>query len=498
MRLSLDRLWLVIAIGLPVLVALLVPMPAVDLAYQVRAGDEILRTAALPGVDTWTFTVAGTPWTDQQWLAQVALALGYRAGGWELLAVARAALVAVAIGCAIASSMARGAGPRMAAILGLLVFALSAPALALRPQLFGIAIFAALLWLIATRQEHPRRLWAAPLLVLLWANLHGSFVLAPLVLGYAWLDDVARGRPSRQTLAVLVVGVLATFVNPFGAGAWAYAAGIGANPAITEHVSEWQRTTPFTVPGALFYVSAVGTLLVLARGRSALRVPDWLWIVGMLAIGVWTVRGLAWWPFGAAYVVAAALPVVLASTGRAGAATARPRPSPVAAVLALVFGLAIVAALPWWRPSDPLTGRKGLLTYAPPGLAHALTTELEPGSRVFVPQTWASWFEWAAPDAATFLDSRFELFPADVWDDYIDIADGGSDAQAALDRWSVEAVVVPAGTPPLDGWHVAYEDDDGLLLVRADAEARLAVVPPTHPERPDPSVMVAKQGRSDR
>ena len=201
MRLSLDRLWLVIAIGLPVLVALLVPLPAVDLAYQVRAGDEILRTAALPGVDTWTFTVAGQPWTDQQWLAQVLLALGYGVGGWELLAVLRAGLVALALGCSIGASMARGAGPRMAAILGLLVFALAAPALALRPQLFGIAIFAALLWLVAMRTEHPRWLWAAPLLVVLWANIHGSFVLAPLVLG---LRVARRRRPEAPAARVAV------------------------------------------------------------------------------------------------------------------------------------------------------------------------------------------------------------------------------------------------------------------------------------------------------
>ena len=177
------------------------------------------------------------------------LALGYGVGGWELLAVLRAGLVALALGCSIGASMARGAGPRMAAILGLLVFALAAPALALRPQLFGIAIFAALLWLVAMRSEHPRWLWAAPLLVVLWANIHGSFVLAPLVLGYAWLDDVARKRPQRQSLSVLVVGLLATFVTPFGPGVWAYAAGIGANPAITDRVSEWQRTTPLTRAG---------------------------------------------------------------------------------------------------------------------------------------------------------------------------------------------------------------------------------------------------------
>ena len=61
----------------------------------------------------------------------------------------------------------------------------------------------------------------------------------------------------------------------------------------------------------------------------------------------------------------------------------------------------------------------------------------KPGDRVFTPQTWASWFEWAAPDAGYFLDSRFELFPSPVWDDYDAIIAGGDGAQAALGRWGV-------------------------------------------------------------
>ena len=156
MRLSFDRLWIWIAIALPAFVALLVPLPAVDLAYQVRAGDEILATRALPVADTWTFTVWGTPWVDQQWLAQVMLAAGYAVGGWELLAVLRAGLVAFTTGVLVAMARERGASSRTAAILALAAFALAAPALALRPQLFGIALFAVLLWLIAVRGRSPQ------------------------------------------------------------------------------------------------------------------------------------------------------------------------------------------------------------------------------------------------------------------------------------------------------------------------------------------------------
>ena len=110
-----------------------------------------------------------------------------------------------------------------------------------------------------------------------------------------------------------------------------------------------------------------------------------------------------------------------------------------------------MVALPWWRPPDPLAGRQGLLAYAPSGLAQAVAG-LPAGARVVTPQTWGSWFEWAAPDARYFIDSRFELFPAEVWADYETLR--GTDAAAAaevLDRWQVDVVVVPAGAAPPHG-----------------------------------------------
>ena len=468
MRLDLDRLWLFLALALPALASLIAPLPAVDLAYQVRVGELILTTGQIPAADTFTFTVAGSPWVDQQWLAQVLLALGFRAGGWELLAVLRAVLVAGAFGLVAAAAIARGASWRSASILSLVAFAIASPALALRPQLFGIVIFAALLWLIADRERHPGRLWVAPVLIVLWANVHGSVVLAPILLGYAWLDDVVRRRPSRASLLVFLAGTAATFVTPFGLGVWTYAVGIGVDPQIAGQVSEWQRTTPFTVPGLMFYVSAAGALLVAAWGRARLSVVDWLWLATLLVIGAWAVRGLAWWPLGAVLVLAAALPVRQATH-------VRRRPNRLNTTVAGVIGAAIIVALPWLRPPDALTGRAGLLSYAPSGLAAALRETAPSGARVFVPQVWASWFEWAVPDARYFLDSRFELYPADVWEDYDGIAGGGAGAASLLDRWSVDVVVVPAGSQADlgAGWTQAFADADGVVYACAAATRSL-------------------------
>ena len=484
MRLSFDRLWVVVALGLPALLSLVVALPAVDLAYQVRAGNEIVSSAALPGVDTWTFTIDGAAWLDQQWLAQVVLALLHSAGGWELLAVVRASLVVAAIGLLLAAIVELGAPVRIAAVLSLVAFLLAAPALALRPQLFGIVIFTALLWLVASRHRRPVLYLLAPVLVALWANVHGSFALAPLVLGYALADDVVAGGPWRRSMVVLLAGTAATLVNPYGLEAWTYAYSIGIDPTIRSAVSEWQRTSPLTVPGALFYASvlAAAGFLFLQRGRrGVVRISDWLWLVGWTAIGAWAERGLAWWPFAAAFIVGNVVGRVrlAARTGPADddiAASRRPRPNTLNGAAALLLGLLIVGALPWWRPVDPLTGRVGLLSYAPSSLAQAMRLAAAPGVRVYAEQTWASWLEWAVPDARYFLDSRFELFPASVFTAYGTIGQGGDAALAELGALGVGIVVVPTDEPlaaTLEGagWTMLLEDEEGVVFAAGAVEA---------------------------
>ncbi len=58
-------------------------------------------------------------------------------------------------GAVLLIGLRRGLSPRNAALLTLGAFAVAAPALALRPQLLGMACFAILLVLVADRRRHP-------------------------------------------------------------------------------------------------------------------------------------------------------------------------------------------------------------------------------------------------------------------------------------------------------------------------------------------------------
>lgn len=465
----LTRLWVFLATALPVFASLLATMSTVDLAYHLRAGGEILSARAIPTVDTWTFTAAGLPWVDQQWGAQVVLAVTERLGGWTGLAILRAALTGVIFACIAAIGLRRGLDARTAALLSLIVFVVAAPAMALRPQLLGMTCFAVVLSLVADRRAHPRRLWLVPVIVAVWANLHGSFFLGPVVLGLAWLEDLHdRIASPHKTLPLAVVSAAAASLTPFGPWVWVYAVALSVNPEVTSRIMEWQPTSLRDVPGILFFASVIGVVVLIARRGRATSWPTLAWLAVFFAIGVYAQRGLAWWPLGAVAAVAGTL--------IPGSASRAPVDSPLMRRLNLVVAggliLVAVALLPAWRPIDPGTHTPvGVLADAPSGITAALRTSSAPGDRVFNPQIWGSWFAYALPDRRIAIDSRIEFFPAQTWDDYERVIAGVEGWEARLRAWDVDVVVVQAADAPGfgarligAGWRNVYGDADGLIL----------------------------------
>jgi hypothetical protein len=141
-----------------------------------------------------------------------------------------------------------------------------------------------------------------------------------------------------------------------------------------------------------------------------------------------------------------------------------------------VIALVCVGLLPTWRALDPdLHAPAGVVGNAPPGITASLREIAGPGDRLFNPQPWGSWFEFTLPDLPVAIDSRIEVFAADVWKDYETVTGGGDGWEAILDRWQVTIVVVPATNDAFArrlqaaGWQAAHEDGDGTVFVRGDS-----------------------------
>jgi hypothetical protein len=495
LRPTLPALWGFLAVALPALAAVVAPMPMVDLGYQLRAGSDILGGAGIPTQDAWTFTAQGVPWVDQQWLAQAVLAAAYRLGSWTGLVLLRVALVAGTFWLLSRAIRARRPtlGPRTVALLALGAFVLAAPGLGLRPQLFGFVLFAATLFLVTDREAHPTRVWLVPVLAALWASLHGTYVLAPVLAGVAWLEDLHARSPRRHSmLGVAIVAAAATALNPLGIDVWAYAVRLATNTQIAGRVSEWQHTTLADPGGVLFWISVALVVAVVAVRRSSVTWPMLVTLLAFGALGGWTLRAIGWWALVAAVVVAGLLPVRVVDGvdgGVDGGSARRPAlGSPLNAVVGLAIVVVSVVLLPGWRaPASVYGAPEGLLTYAPAGITQQLrvtsTARLMPIRTVWAPQVWTSAFELAAPDKLYAVDSRIEIFPAAVWRDVDAVAAGGAQALAILDRYRVEAVVTRrSGDEALEAtlaassgasgdvqervWARSYTDDDGSIWIR--------------------------------
>src|SRR5689334_5097364 len=147
--------WAWIAFLLPAFAVLLSLMQTEDLAYQVRAGSLMWAPHSVLRADPFSFTVAGAPWHDQQWGAQLLFAAIHALGGWRALVIVRAAIVGAAVGVTYLRTRARAAGTASAAVLtfGPFIVCMTLPgSLAMRPQLIAVPLFVVSSVLLARRR----------------------------------------------------------------------------------------------------------------------------------------------------------------------------------------------------------------------------------------------------------------------------------------------------------------------------------------------------------
>lgn len=462
------HVWIVVVVATPLISAFMSHVPAADLAYLIRASDVMWRSHTVLRTDVFTFTVPGTQWLNQQWGAELLFGAAHRFGGWNAIALLYAVLASIAFVFVFLACRRRGASTRAAALLSIAGFWVARQNLAMRPQLIGVVLFSLTLWILAGRRAHPRVLWAIPALMLVWVNVHGSFVLVPLLVGLAWFED-RKDSPgaARTALAVGITSLFATVANPFGLDVWAYAAGIGTNPTIARTVTEWAPPTIREYSGVVFFVSAVIVAGYLVRRKEPVAWPQLFWLASFFVLALPALRGVVWWGL--------VFPFVVAGLVSRTSDTDEQRGSPfMNTVLVTTILAAAVIVMPIWRATPP-TGAPTFLAQAPTSLVDATEARVPPGSHLFVSQTYASWFEFALPSMPVFVDSRIELFPTSIWDSYLDISSAREGWQATLDRWDVDAVVI---NPDQDGtlithiendaaWRLAFHDDSGYLFVRS-------------------------------
>ncbi len=430
---------------------------------HLRTGIDMARTGAIPRRDSYSFTAHGHAWVVQSWLPEWTYGWAHELGGYRLVVVEQAVLMAVL--AVLLGLLARAGTPLRTALAAGVAVAAGAAYWVPRPLMFGLVAMALTVLVVERRWSR----WLLVPIMWVWVSSHGSFILGVGWLGLRGLGEVVdrRGWPedSVRYAVGMVAGLVVAIANPLGFKLLTFPLTVGDKQKVFKTIVEWHSPNFQTGSGYFTLVFVVIALLVLLR-RGAPWI-DSLPVVGFIALGLVAQRNL---PL-AATVMAPALGRAMAVRDDAGAPAARRDPSPVnlafAGVLALAFGLftaGVYRQAPLSLENYPIAAVNFIERTGWRTPAHRMAEQDVVGCYLDLRY---------GKQARVFVDDRYDMFPLSVSDDYAALLKGQPDSLQILDRRKVDVVLWAKSLPLVTTlratgtWQQAYTKGDWVVLRRA-------------------------------
>lgn len=276
-----------------------------DVFWQWAAGRFMIQHHLhLVTHDPFSYTLYGRPWYDPEWGYQLLLAVLINAIGPVAFWIMAAGVGTLTVWTVAAAARAAGAGYTWAGLLalvtglGLFLFVRD------RPQELSYLFFAGMLALLTLARRNRRLLFVLPPLLLVWANIHESFLLGLLVLGletlWAWVP-IQFGRlrtlplPRGSITGTWVLSLVAACVNPHGPGLLRYALADSANSRIGNLIAEWQPPDFHIMLLLLLVVGPLAVLLLWLSSRD--DAIDWPLSVLTGGLLIATLHGVRFFPY---------------------------------------------------------------------------------------------------------------------------------------------------------------------------------------------------------
>ncbi len=479
-HLTLDLIWrVVVPVCLVVFNTLRVIQPN-DFWWHLRVGQIILQEGSIPRTDLFSFTRAGETWVNQAWLMQVWLYLQYRLGGLPLVLFLHS--LTIAAGYALLQRALTGGGrPVLPAVATFVAAMVGMRNWAVRPQSVSF-LYMGLLVLLLERfgRGHRRGVWLLVPLFALWGNSHGAFVFGLAYLGLyligravdAWRARAwAAERADLIRLALVTVASAAALaLNPEGpAGIVTYVLGfVRSSPTVNMNMEF--RPLDIRSPDAVaFYLALLAVAVGLSRG-GRLAARRWLPLLVLSAGALWALRVLPWTGFAFAPVLANLY------GGRQGQALPITWDRPIINLaLAGALSAGLIFTLPWLRPLvQPGGNSEWTSVDTPVAAVDHLCREAPAGARVYQEQSFASYQIFACPGLPVFVDTRFELYPLEQWQDYLAVSGARFDWEEVLARHRVDYLLLGLEAQPhavraaeaSANWRETYRDDRAVVFAR--------------------------------
>jgi hypothetical protein len=473
-----------------IFIVALAPRLDTDFWWHLKDGQYISLHHVVPAHDFMSYTLAGHAWTDHEWLAELGLYGAYLLAGLWGPIVLFALIICATFILVYFRLRAFGIHPVLTCFMLAAAFVTSSASWGPRIQMLTLLFLAAYLLIFQRFQlTRDRRLFILlPLIMAIWANVHGGFVLGLAVIAITlageWLNRVTRHAAAwtdleLKTLGLTGLGTLAvTMLNPNGFRQLLYPLTFVLPNAYTNLIQE-SASPNFHMPVIMLFEALLLLLLAAAFvGRPRLNWTHLFLTVAFTHLALAQVRNVAVWAVVVSplvgYYLQAATPALRAQfpafTYRRRPVRGRLGPVLNATLLAVILLAYAAEAVHFISPSSL---RQAETTNFPRAAVAAMkTNRLNP--HVFVSYSWGGYLLWNLfPHYRDYMDSRADtLFTNAILRGYLTMYAAKPGWQQSLDRYHVGTVLVERTAPLAQvlaqspGWKLVQRNQVSVLYTR--------------------------------
>ena len=439
-----------------------------DHLWHLAAGDLIRKIHALPAHDTWSFTAGDYTWYNIAWLWDIGFSIVHEQLGWHGAIAINSIIIALTIALIYFTCMIRSGDFIASTLTAIGVVTMSS--VMLRPLQFTnlfIACWILLIGAVMRKQIKACWLFALPIMMLAWVNIHGGFLVGFILLGAFFLQAL-YDRQRDIARALFFTGVataLAALCNPYGIHIID-----GTLRTLTSvakvFIEEWQpfKASPGSLLGHIYLV--MFCIMVPRRPLPVLTVERWLsyfW----LFMGLISNRNLLVFAIISAPLLACSLQQWLEEH-----APPLKEPNKIQKALIYVYNRWSVTAIAamlclgaiLWLPT-PMAAK----TYDQEHIATAnLDPELDfikthyPNARLLTHYNLGGIIAYQTlGKVPVFVDPRAETaYPTEIMKDFIKFLNAEPGWESVMDQYKLDGIIIPNDGEHLEGYNKLYDRFD--------------------------------------
>lgn len=424
-----------------------------DFGWHLKTGELILEKG-IPYLDPFSYTMPNYKFIDHEWLTDVIIAKLYPVIGMSGLAYIFSFLNMATIFILVKKFPIKWF--LIPALLTTVVFLSFA---GIRSQIITWFFFSVLMRLVLEKNLWNKYCYLTPFLFLLWANLHGGFVMGIGLLVLNLVFNIGSSlfvihNPFRNLLKtlkqvqidilILFLSFLATLINPYGFNLWREIWVSISDSSLRFFIAEWIPSIFILNFIIWFYFSFSITLVFLYRTKFSIL--EKTLYSGLLIIGLTSIRNMPLWVIISLPITTKALILLSQEASKYTNGTARLKKGYLIFLL-MVFVFIFSEIVSSFSAEKLLTEE----SFYPKKAIEFLKTKNIKGE-IFSEYGWGGYLIWKMPSKKVFVDGRMPSWRQETenrnesrfaFGEYKDLLTGKAELEKTAVKYNIKIFLLP-------------------------------------------------------